>query len=92
MNKRQMLLTNEPWELISPLLLEVKRRKGWTRSAPAPNLNCFEGILWILHTGAAWHFLPDEYPSLSTPLTAAEAAGGRGSLAHAMAHVAGHVG
>jgi transposase len=25
-----------------------------------------EGILWILQTGATWHFLPDEYPSPST--------------------------
>ena len=33
---------------------------------PAPNRACFEGILWILQTGAAWRFLPDEFPSPST--------------------------
>ena len=31
-----------------------------------PNRACFEGILWILQTGAAWRFLPDEFPSPST--------------------------
>jgi hypothetical protein len=36
MKKRQMLLTNEHWELIGALLPEAKRRKGWARSAPAP--------------------------------------------------------
>src|ERR1700687_684260 len=32
----------------------------------ASNRGCFEGILWILQTGAAWRFLPDEFPSPST--------------------------
>jgi transposase len=27
---------------------------------------CFEGILWILQTGAAWRFLPEEFPSPAT--------------------------
>ena len=27
---------------------------------------CFEGILWILRTGAAWRFFPAEYPSPAT--------------------------
>src|SRR6266481_230785 len=48
--KRQKLLTN-----------------GIIESAPgASNRACFEGILWILQTGAAWRFLPSEFPSPTT--------------------------
>ena len=60
------MLTDEQWELIGPLLPEPKRRKDGRGRPPAPNRNCLEGILWILQTGAAWRFLPDEYPSPST--------------------------
>ena len=66
MKKRQKLLTGEQWELIGPLLPEAKGRKDGRGRPPAPNRACLEGILWILQTGAAWHFLPDEYPSPST--------------------------
>jgi Putative transposase of IS4/5 family (DUF4096) len=61
-----------------PLLPEPRRRKD-NRGRPwASNRACFEGILWILQTGAAWQFLPDEFPSPSTcwrrlPLDYAEA-------------------
>lgn len=66
MKKRQKLVTDEQWELIEPLLPERKRRKDRRGRPPASNRACFEGILWVLYTGAAWHFLPDEYPSPST--------------------------
>jgi len=66
MKKRQKLLTDEQWELVEPLLPEPRRRKD-NRGRPwASNRGCLEGILWILQTGAAWRFLPDEYPSPST--------------------------
>ena len=66
MKKRQKLLTDEQWELIEPLLPEPKRRRD-NRGRPwAANRACFEGILWILQTGAAWRFLPDEFPSPAT--------------------------
>ena len=66
MKKRQKLLTDEQWELIEPLLPEGRRRKD-NRGRPwASNRACFEGILWILQTGAAWRFLPDEFPSPAT--------------------------
>ena len=65
MKKRQKLLSDEQWELIDPLLPEPKRRHR--RGRPwASNRACLEGILWILQTGAAWRFLPDEFPSPST--------------------------
>jgi len=66
MKKRQKLLTDEQWELIEPDLPKSKRRKDKRGRPPAPNRACFEGILWVLYTGAAWHFLPEEYPSPST--------------------------
>ena len=66
MKKRQKLLTDEQWLLIEPLLPEPRRRKD-NRGRPwASNRACFEGILWILQTGAVWRFLPDEFPSPST--------------------------
>jgi len=59
-------LTDEHWQLIEPLLPEPKRRQD-NRGRPwAANRACFEGILWILQTGAAWRFLPDEFPSPAT--------------------------
>jgi len=43
------------------------RRRQDNRGRPwASNRGCFEGILWILQTGAAWRFLPDEFPAPST--------------------------
>ena len=66
MKERQKLLTDEQWDLIEPLLPKPKPRRDKRGRPPAPNRACFEGILWILQTGAAWRFLPDEYPSPST--------------------------
>jgi transposase len=66
MKKRQKLLTDEQWELVEPMLPRPRRRRD-NRGRPwASNRACFEAILWILHTGAAWRFLPDEFPSPST--------------------------
>src|SRR5216683_8030784 len=66
MKKRQKLLTDEQWELVEPMLLPPWRRKD-NRGRPwASNRACFEGILWVLQTGAAWRFLPDKYPSPAT--------------------------
>lgn len=66
MKKRQRLLSDEQWTLIEPLLPPPKGGKDKRGRPPAPNRGCFEGILWILQTGAAWRFLPEEFPSPST--------------------------
>src|SRR6266404_2454732 len=63
MKKRQKLLTEEQWELLEPLFPEPKRRRDGRGRPWASNRACFEGILWILQTGAAWRFLPDHFPS-----------------------------
>jgi len=58
-------LTNEMWEKIDPLLPDLepgpKGGRPW-----ADNREVFEGILWILRTGARWRDLPPEYPSPAT--------------------------
>jgi transposase len=65
MKQRQKLLSEEQWELVEPMLPPPRRRRD-NRGRPwASNRGCFEGILWILQTGAAWRFLPDEFPSPS---------------------------
>ncbi len=66
MKRRRKLLTDEQWELIEPLFPRPRRRPDQPGRPPAPNRACFEDILWILQTGAAWRFLPDEFPSPST--------------------------
>src|SRR5213082_3535067 len=66
MKKRQRLLTDEQWELIAPLFPRPTRRADKRGRPPAANRACLEGILWILQTGAAWRFLPDEFPSPAT--------------------------
>lgn len=58
-------LTDEQWNLISDLFPEPPRRpKGGRPSAPARG--CFEGILWILRSGARWKDLPKHFPSPTT--------------------------
>lgn len=66
MKQRQKLLSEEQWERVAPLLPVPRRRKD-NRGRPwASSRACFEGILWILQTGAAWRFLPAEFPSPAT--------------------------
>jgi len=59
------LLTDEQWKKIEPLIPKFKRS---TKGGPKPRADrpCFEGILWILRTGARWKDLPERYPSPST--------------------------
>ena len=92
MKKRQKLLTDEQWELIEPLLPEPRRRRD-NRGRPwASNRACFEGILWILQTGAAWRFLPGRVSLALDLLAAAEAVGRGRRLAGGMACAAGRAG
>lgn len=65
MARRKILLTDAQWKKIEPFLPQTRpgRRGGRPR---APNRAVFEGILWVLWTGAPWKALPPEYPSPST--------------------------
>ncbi len=62
---KKSALKEEQWAKIAPLLPEPKRSSKGGRP-PAANLPCFEGILWVLRSGARWKDLPKEYPSYST--------------------------
>ena len=58
-------LTDRQWDKIKAHLPKPKKlRKGGR--PPADNRACFEGILWVLRSGARWKDLPKEYPSPST--------------------------
>ena len=59
---RAKLLADKHWEKIAPLLPEPEQSKRGGRKFIA-NRPCFEGILWILWTGAPWKALPERYPS-----------------------------
>lgn len=64
MAKDEPLISDEQWERIAPLLPQP-RCAGPGRK-PIPNRPVFEGILWILRSGARWKDLPDRFPSYST--------------------------
>ena len=57
-------LTDKQWNKIAPFLeTENGEQKGRRRIS---NRRCFEGILWVLRSGARWKDLPEQYPSPST--------------------------
>lgn len=59
------LLSDEQWQRVQKLLPQHERspRGGRPRAEDRP---CFEGILWVLHSGARWKDLPERFPSPST--------------------------
>jgi transposase len=58
-------LSDEQWKKLEPLLPREKPGKSGGRPW-ADNRAVFEGILWILRSGARWKDLPAEYPSPAT--------------------------
>jgi transposase len=54
----RVLLTNQRWEKIKPLL--PPERGYWGRPSRS-HRRILEGILWILRTGAPWRDLPSRY-------------------------------
>ena len=65
MARRDVLLTEEQWIKIAPLLPAPQAsRKGGPK--PIENRPVFEGILWVLRSGARWKDLPERYPAPST--------------------------
>ena len=65
MAKHKPLVTDEQWVKIEPLLPKPKHSRKSGRK-PKPPRACFEGLLWMLRTGARWQDLPDRFTSYST--------------------------
>ena len=65
MSKRVVYLTDGQWRKIEPLIPKkpVGRKGGRPRT---DDRLVFEGILWILRTGARWKDLPERHPNPST--------------------------
>jgi len=59
------IITETQWKKIEPLLPQPKCSAKGGRP-PAGNHECFEGILWVLRSGARWKDLPDRFSSPST--------------------------
>ena len=62
-------VTDEQWQKVRAHL--PVRKKPWRKKdrtggrPPLDNRQCFEGILWVLWTGAQWSELPPRYGSKS---------------------------
>ena len=58
-------LSDRKWKKLASLLPEPPRsNKGG--QIPAPNRACFEGILWLMRSGARYKDIPKHFPSGST--------------------------
>ena len=53
-------VTNQQWELI-PQHFPARKRSRKGGRPPLDDRTCFEGMLWILWTGAPWSELPERY-------------------------------
>jgi transposase len=61
-----MDLTNELWSAVEKLLLVGEVRTGRRGRPWSGRRKVFNGILWILRTGAQWQDLPPRYGSYQT--------------------------
>jgi transposase len=48
------------WERIEPLLPQVERRRRYPGRRRLPDRKVLSGILFVLYTGIAWEFLPQQ--------------------------------
>jgi transposase len=61
-----MDLTEEQWKVISTILPEDPVRADRRGRPWSDRRNVFNGILWILRTGAPWQDLPERYGKYQT--------------------------
>ena len=58
------VLTEQQWAVLKPLLPQQNMKKG---GRPRANdRRTFNGILWVLRTGAQWNEMPRRYGSYTT--------------------------
>lgn len=62
---REVLVTDAMWDKIKRHL-PARPRSPRVGRPPVDDRRCFEGILWVLKSGARWKDLPGEFPSPST--------------------------
>jgi len=62
MAKLKLFVTDEQWIRLEPLL---PKPNPSPKDGPKPrgNRQVFDGIIWLLPTGAGWNHLADQYPS-----------------------------
>lgn len=54
------LVADDPWGRIEPLLPLRQRRSRFPGRLPLDDRKCLQGILFVLHTGIQWEWLPQE--------------------------------
>jgi transposase len=59
-------MSDEEWQLVAPLLPELRPRSE-LRGRPLANTRAvLNGVLWVMYSGASWSTLPRKYPSYQT--------------------------
>ena len=59
-------MSDEEWQMVAPLLPELRPRPE-LRGRPLANTRAvLNGVLWVMYSGASWSTLPRKYPSYQT--------------------------
>jgi transposase len=86
--KTGLEISDRQWKTLASLLPEPTRSdKGG--QIPAPNRACFEGILWLLRSGARYKDIPQHFPSGSTCWRRLKWWYEQGALLNAWQHILG---
>ena len=54
------IVSDELWQIVEPLIPEVKRRRRYPGRKRIPDRQVLSGILFVLKTGIPWEDLPQE--------------------------------
>ncbi len=58
--KSPWIVSDELWDGLEPLLPQRERRFRYPGRKPLPGRQVLCGILYVLHTGIQWEYLPQE--------------------------------